>query len=234
MSSRYTFTAHEGEGSRTLTVNVRSLVVAGWTGRDAQAVEHHIRELEAIGVPRPAAVPTFYRVAAGNLTSAADIQVAGRHSTGEVEFVLLAAEDTLWVGVGSDHTDRELEKHSVTLSKQACAKPVAASVWRFDEVAGHWDSLLLQSHAWIAGERRSYQHGPVTNVRHPADLIAIYSNVIGWQRPALPDGTVMFCGTLPVHGAIEFADRFELELRDPRLGRSLRHEYDIDHLPVAG
>ena len=234
MSRQYTFTALEGERSRTLTVNVHALIVAGWTGRDADAVEHHIRELEAIGIPRPAAVPTFYRVATGNLTSATDIQVSGLHSTGEVEFVLLAAEGTLWVGVGSDHTDRELEKHSVTLSKQACAKPLAASIWRFDEVASHWDSLQMQSHAWIAGQRRSYQHGHVSSMRHPADLIAAYSNLVGWQRPALPDGTVMFCGTLPVHGTIEFADRFELDLHDPRLGRSLHHEYTIDPLPVVG
>lgn len=53
-----------------VAVPVDTLVIAGWTGRDAAAVEAHIAELEAIGVPRPATVPCFYRVAAGLLTTA--------------------------------------------------------------------------------------------------------------------------------------------------------------------
>ncbi|MEA2258178.1 MAG: hypothetical protein QOJ51_1003, partial [Acidobacteriaceae bacterium] len=32
---------------------IDDLVVAGWTGRDIPTVEHHIAELQAIGVARP-------------------------------------------------------------------------------------------------------------------------------------------------------------------------------------
>lgn len=233
MSIRHTFRAIEGSHSRELAVDVRTVIIAGWTGRDAQAVERHVCELEAIGVRRPARVPMFYRAATSNLTSAPSIQVAGRGSTGEVEFVLVAAQGALWIGVGSDHTDRELEKISVTLSKQVCAKPLGGSLWRFDEIEAHWDALELRSHACIAGERRLYQQGAVTAVRRPADLIAAYRDLVALPHSTLPDGTVMFCGTLPVHGHIEFADRFEVELVDPRRDRSLRHEYDIEPLPVA-
>ncbi len=49
----------EGEAA---TVEIHDLVIAGWTGRDAATVEHHIAELEAIGVARPRTVPCFYRV----------------------------------------------------------------------------------------------------------------------------------------------------------------------------
>ncbi len=35
-------------------VPIEQLVIAGWTGRDPAAVEKHIRELEALGVRRPA------------------------------------------------------------------------------------------------------------------------------------------------------------------------------------
>lgn len=207
---------------------VHSLVIAGWTGRNAEAVEHHIRELEAIGVRRPKTVPTFYRVATGNLTVAPRIQVAGSHSTGEVEFVLVSMADGLWIGLGSDHTDRELERHSVSLSKQVCAKPIGTSLWRYEDVADHWDELELHSYAHIHGERRLYQHGKVTALRRPTDLIEAYC-----RSADLPAGTVMYCGTLPVQGTLEFADRFELELRDPRLGRSLHHAYSIEALPLA-
>ena len=42
---------------------IKSLVIAGWTGRNVAALEAHIKELEAIGVKRPKTVPIFYRVA---------------------------------------------------------------------------------------------------------------------------------------------------------------------------
>jgi hypothetical protein len=35
--------------------------------------------------------------------------VSGPDSSGEVEFVLLAKPDGLWVTLGSDHTDRKAE-----------------------------------------------------------------------------------------------------------------------------
>ncbi len=54
--------------TQLLSVVPRQLVIAGWTGRDAAAIEHHIEELEAIGVPRPSSVPLYYRVGAGLLT----------------------------------------------------------------------------------------------------------------------------------------------------------------------
>lgn len=209
-------------------IDVRQLIIAGWTGRDMKAVEHHIRELEAIGVRPPATVPTFYRVSAANLCQACQVQVAGRQSTGEVEFVLIGAADGLWVGVGSDHTDRELEKHSVSLSKQVCPKPLGPGLWRFEEVAEHWDELELRSYARISGTRRLYQHGSVASLRHPANLIKAYAG-----NETLPQGTIMYCGTVPVLGEIEFADRFEIELCDPRLGRVLTHAYDVEALPLA-
>jgi hypothetical protein len=207
---------------------VDTLVIAGWTGRSRDAVDAHIRELEAIGVPPPRSVPLFYRVAASNLTSAPRVEVVGRASSGEVEFVLVQARDGLWIGVGSDHTDRELEKRSVASSKQVCAKPVGTSFWRYEEVARHWDSLELRSHVVRNGERRVYQHGSVGAIRAPQDLIERYCG-----SATLPVGTAMYCGTLPVHGTVEFADHYELELIDPVLGRTLRHVYEVTALPVV-
>ena len=62
----------------------------------------------------------------------------GEDTSGEVEVVLLAFADGLWVGLGSDHTDRAMEAHGVALAKQLCRKPMAAGLWRFDEVIAHW------------------------------------------------------------------------------------------------
>ncbi len=209
--------------------SVKSLVVAGWTGRNVEALEAHIKELEALGVKRPRTVPIFYRNAAALLTSADTIETVGDKSSGEVEFVLFSQEDGLWLGLGSDHTDRKAETINVTLSKQMCAKPVGRSLWRYDEVKPHWDKLVLRSYVTEGQERRLYQEGPVTNMRSPEELIGLYTG-----GGALPAGTAMFCGTFAVHGGICYGGTFEMELEDPVLGRKLTHRYRIEQLPDEG
>lgn len=215
---------------RTLvTTAIENLVIAGWTGRNVEALEAHIRELEAIGVKRPKTVPIFYRVAAQLLTTAGSIQVMADKSSGEVEFVLYALDDGMWIGVGSDHTDRKAETVGVTLSKQMCAKPVGPMLWRYDEVKPHWEKLMLRSFVADGGTRRLYQEGPVTNMRAPEELIRLYT---GGDR--LAPGTAMFCGTFAVHGELSYAGSFEMELEDPVLGRRLSHSYRIVQLPDEG
>jgi hypothetical protein len=43
----------------------------------------------------------------------------------------------------------------------------------------------------------------------------------------------MYCGTLGAIGGIRPAVRFEMELEDPVLSRTLKHAYDINILPVV-
>jgi hypothetical protein len=217
------------EGSRPCGLEIDTLVIAGWTGRDIAAMEKHIAELEAIGVPRPASTPTYYRVAASRLTTAGEIQVMGGDSSGEVEFIVTNIDGRLWVGIGSDHTDRVVETAGVTLSKQACDKPVGPELWPHDELAGHWDRLVLRAYAVNGDSRELYQEGTVDAMRDPLELIAGYCGV----GEALPEGTLLFCGTLPAKGGIRPAARFEFELEDPVLGRTIRHGYDVVSLPIA-
>jgi hypothetical protein len=208
---------------------IKHLVIAGWTGRNVEALEKHILELEALGVKRPKSTPIFYRVSADLLTTKPSIEVLGTGSTGEVEFVLFSLADGLWVGLGSDHTDRKAETIGVSLSKQMCAKPIAATAWRYDDVRAHWDQLMLRSDVRRGGERQLYQEGFVASMRTPDELIKLYT-----RDATLPVGTAMFCGTLAVHGNIAFADRFEMELNDPVLGRTISHAYTISTLPDEG
>jgi hypothetical protein len=217
-------------GAQTRQATVRQLVIAGWTGRDRAAMEKHIAELEALGVRRPASTPVFYRVATSRLTLAPSIQVSGGESSGEVEFVLAQFDGRLWVGLGSDHTDRKVETIGVTISKQLCEKPIGAKFWAFDEVAAHWDQLVLRAFIDEGGKRTLYQEGPVTTMQDPRDLLAAW---IGGE-PVLPEGAVMFCGTLAAKGGIRPAGRFEMELHDPVLQRTLAHAYAIETLPIAG
>ena len=209
--------------------SINKLVIAGWTGRNVAALEAHIKELEAIGVKRPKTVPIFYRVARSLLSTADTIEVMADKSSGEVEFVLYALDDGLWVGIGSDHTDRKAETIGVTLSKQMCAKPVGTTLWRYDDVKPHWDRLVLRSYVPDGSGRRLYQEGPVTAMRAPEELIKLYT---GGDR--LEPGTAMFCGTFAVHGEISYSGTFDMELEDPVLGRKITHGYRIVQLPDEG
>lgn len=220
--------AFESNGRR-IGAEVENLVIAGWTGRDLEAVEHHIQELEVLGVARPRQVPMFYRVARQQLTTAGELDVVGGQSSGEVEAVLVQLPDGLYVGVGSDHTDREVEAYGVTVSKQVCPKPLGRQLWRFDEVADHWDALVMRSYLTENGQRVLYQEGSVARMLPPRELISRFAGTEG----ALATGTVMFCGTLPAIGGVRGGEAFELEIHDPVLGRSLSHHYLVRPLPIV-
>jgi hypothetical protein len=182
--------------------------------------------LAAIGVPRPSSIPVFYRNSILNLTQASAVEVLGPDTSGEVEPVIVAVDGKLCLAVGSDHTDRKAETQGIALSKQLCAKQLGRDLWALDEVADHWDQLKLRSFATIDGQRLAYQDGTLSSMRPPADLIARYGS-------ALAPNTVMYCGTLGAIGGIRPATRFEMELEDPVLGRTLKHAYDIGVLPVV-
>ena len=201
-------------------MEIRELVIAGWTGRDERSLRKHIRELEELGVKPPKTTPIFYRVSANLFTYSNEIQVSGPDTSGEVEFVLLQGSE-LRVALGSDHTDRKAETIGVSLSKQLCAKPVSRESWRYDEVKPHWERLVLRS--WTDG--KLYQEGPVTAIRSPEDLMSRYP---------LKTGYAMFCGTLAALGGIRGGERFTMELEDPVLKRKLSHEYRVKVLPVEG
>ncbi|MGH6737673.1 MAG: DUF2848 family protein, partial [Bradyrhizobium sp.] len=89
---------------------------------------------------------------------------------------------------------------------------------------------VLRSHAVIGGHRRRYQEGPVARLRPPEELMRLYLG----DRASLAPGTVMFCGTMAVEGEIAPAERFEIELEDPVLGRKISHSYTVKPLPVEG
>jgi hypothetical protein len=156
------------------------------------------------------------------------VEVLGPDTSGEVEPVIFGLHDGMWIGVGSDHTDRKAETMGIALSKQLCAKPVGAALWRLDDVVGHWEKLMIRAFAMIGGERVKYQEGSLANMRTPADLLSLYD-----KSTTLKPGTAMFCGTVGAIGGIRPATRFEIELEDPVRDRKLTHAYDVVSLPVV-
>jgi hypothetical protein len=224
-----TYTVDAQDTTTPLTLAIDQAVIAGWTGRDPVARDKHIAELEAVGIARPASTPIYYRVSVRRLTTEDCIEVSGSDSSGEVEFVLIGWQGRIFVGCGSDHTDRKVEAYNVTVSKQMCDKVVAPTLWELEDVAGHWDQMILRSYAWIDGERVLYQEGTLDAMLPVDELIER-----GFGGAGLPDGCAMLGGTFAAKGGIRPADRFEFELEDPVLRRTIRHAYDVITLPVVG
>jgi hypothetical protein len=222
-------TLHTGQKTDTKEVSITKAIVAGWTGRDRVALEKHIKELEELGVARPASTPIYYRVSAARITTDEVIETTGEASSGEVEFVLAQWGGEMWVGVGSDHTDRQVETYNVTVSKQMCEKPVAREFWRFADVAPHWDKIVMRSWIQENGARVLYQEGSVVGMLDPMTLVEGYEG-----KKALDEGALMFCGTFAAKGGIRPADTFEFEIHDPVLDRTIRHAYSLQKLPVLG
>jgi Protein of unknown function (DUF2848) len=212
-----------------LTMSIEQAVIAGWTGRDPVARDKHIAELEALGIARPATTPIYYRCSARRLTTADIIEVCGADSSGEVEFVLIGWQGRIFVGLGSDHTDRKVESYSVTVSKQMCDKPMSPVLWELEEVIDHWDQMILRAWAWFDGQRTLYQEGTLDAMLPVKELIDR-----GFGKSGLPDGCAMFGGTFAAKGGVRPSVRFEYELEDPVLKRKITHAYDVIVLPMRG
>lgn len=204
--------------------NVQKIIIAGWAGRDQAALQHHIDELAELGVAPPNTTPCFYPVGRELVTSYHHIHCLGEDSSGEVEyFVYMDQAEKIWIGVGSDHTDRESEAYSVNFSKQVCPKPVGPQLWDFDSVLAHWDDLILKSWIGDQGPDILYQEGSISALLHPHDMLEKFRSSGHTFEP----GTLIFGGTIPVIGKIRPAPYFQMELHDPIKQRSLTHHYDV-------
>lgn len=186
------------------------LVVAGYTGRDADTVAHHIDELAAIGIPPPSRVPMRYDLDPALLTTDATTPVSGRRTSGEVEPVLLRRGGRWYLGVGSDHTDRDLERDDIGRSKAACPKPIGPVVVALpgDPAGGgldaEWDTAIVASR--VDGD--AYQDGRLSALRTPDDLLTRLADAVTGV-----DDVAVFAGTVPLlAGDFRFGREWTLRL----------------------
>jgi len=222
-----TFTCITSRGAEEWTVEVHSLLNAGWAGRRTEQVAAHARELQGLGVAPPSRVPITIPLARSLLTQDPEVEVYSPGSSGEVEYVLVVTGGRIGLTVGSDHTDREAERVSVEWSKRLYPNVVAPIVWDLADVAAHVDDLRLR--AWVreGGQWTPYQDAPLRDLLPPAywlDRLALP------PRPA--EAVVLFSGTVPtVAGSVRGGEGFRMSLEDPVLRRTIVHEYTL--VPVT-
>ncbi len=211
---------------RPLIFSYNRMVNAGYVGKNQEEVRRHIQELAEKGIPGPTSTPTLYPVVCTALTTASGIEVYGSQTSGEVEYVLLVVtEDEIYVGLGSDHTDRHLEETDIPRAKQICPNLVSRTVWPLSAVEDHWDDLLLKATAVNHGEEIPYQEGKLALLLNPSELLSFVKTKI----PGPLENLVIFSGTMGMlTGEFVFAEKFWAQLIDEKLNRHIEISYDIN------
>lgn len=219
-------TVVEASGGRSdLEFPVARILDAGFTGKNREGAMKHVEELKAHGVAAPDRIPAYFAVTRELVTTDDEIEVLGDDTSGEVEVVFLFKGDETYIAVGSDHTDRELEKDSIPKSKVICPKVVSRDVWRLADVEPHWERLKLQSWIEVDGQRTLYQEGSLADFLTIDDFLAGVRSVV---KDGALDGMVLYMGTMPsLGGELLFSPTFEGRLSDDVLGRELSFRYSI-------
>ena len=188
---------------------------------DASSAVAHQEEVADVGVRIAFDIPAprIYPMAVSSITTDTAIGVHSAATSGEAELVLVVSGGELYLGVGSDHTDRELERQSIIWSKQYSPSVLGTRVWRWADVEPRWPDLVLES--TVDGEL--YQSSPASVFLSPPEILKILAERV----TSLPDSYLVYCGTYTsIDKKIRFGDRWTATLRDPD-GDRLELAYDV-------
>ncbi len=214
---------------KSICATPKRLLIAGYTGKDQEAVKKHIDELKEIGVPAPPQVPMIYDLSTNLITTSPSISVVQESSSGEAEVIIINVKGKWYVGLGSDHTDRELETVSIQKSKQVCSKPISSQFWSLDDIEGRWDEIEMRSWMIVDGVKKEYQTGTLGEFLHPKELLNIIE-----ERGYYSEDMIVFCGTLPiVSGGFIYGEGFCAELYDRVTNSKIQLDYQVHILADA-
>lgn len=218
----------KNNSAESLAFTVDKMVNAGFTGRDQEEVRHHLDELSAKGIDVPDSTPLLYPVIPNTLITAAQIEVYGNETAGEIEYVLFVKDETqIYVGIGSDHTDRKLEENDIPRAKQITPNLISPLVWDLNDVSDHWDNLSMECLVRKDKEEILYQKGRLGLLMSPKELLGFVSEKV--KGPL--NNIVIFSGTVKMETeSFVYADSFSGKLIDPELNRSIVFNYKIKPL----
>jgi hypothetical protein len=222
--SQLSFTMPDGSIE---AVDVTVLLNAGYAGRDQDEVASHIAELAALGVPAPSATPALYPISPYLAQQTDRVYVPHGKTSGEAEWALIITDNDVLITAACDHTDRDLEVHSVAWSKNAAPDVLGTKAWRLSDIADRLDDIVLE--AWVG-------HGDTVELIQRGtlgDLLApkYWLDVLTERGEARP-GTVLISGTISMRkGVNQFADTWKVALTDPATKDVISVEYRTVPMP---
>lgn len=218
---KFLISTKEGKCEREITYD--QVFAIGYAGRDMEKTMEHIRELEEqLGVPAPIKIPTIFQCGTYLLTQEEDLHFIGEKTCGEVEYVMVATGGKVYIGIGSDHTDRDLEGLSVPKAKQICAKPIGIELWDYEELKDHWETIQLYSYQTVDGKEILYQKGTLADIMDPCMILKELDERVGEVGDA-----VIYSGTVPLTEGFRYGSDFRCEMADEVLGRKLSLRYRV-------
>lgn len=218
----------DGKTGRTsLPFPVRRVYNLGFTIRDAAKMQAHLDEVAKEGVPPPRTdnPPIIFPISSWATITDDEVPVQYEKTSGEIEIVTLVLGDDVYVGVGSDHTDRALEAVDIPWSKQVTPNVLAPVVWRWQDVAEHWDSVLMESFVREHGTRKLFQKAGVAEFWTPIEM---RDSLKGRIVPVTEGGMVLFSGTVvSVDHQLSYGREWTIRMMDPVLNRTIEHTYNV-------
>jgi hypothetical protein len=208
-----------------LLFHVRNMINGGYSSRNQRDLQAHIDELKELNLPNPEIIPTFFPVSNHLVTVENSVQVQHNKTNGEVEFILFFTGGDWYFTVGSDHTDRALESFSVPISKQNYPNFIAPVVWQVSEVLDHWDEIELKSWVTVNEKQELYQEGSLADI-----LPFSYWVNRAKELNVYESGTAIMSGTVPLVDGIKYGEKFEFQMTDPVLGRTIASFYELEVL----
>jgi len=211
------------------SVDVTALLNAGYAGRNQAEVASHIAELAALGVPAPTATPALYPISPYLAQQTDRVYVQHGRTSGEAEWALIITDNDVLITAACDHTDRDLEVHSVAWSKNAAPDVLGSKAWRLSDIADRLDDIALE--AWVG-------HGDTIELIQQGtlgDLLApkYWLDVLTERGDARP-GTVLISGTISMlHGVNQFADTWKVAMTDPATQDVIGVEYQTVRMPES-
>lgn len=218
------FTLKKLSGDEDITIEYDELLVIGYAGRNMKKTMEHIKELEErLGVAPPKKIPTIFECSHELLTQADTVKFVGDRTCGEVEYIIVLDNDKIYIGIGSDHTDRELEGNSVPKAKQICPKPIGKELWAYEEIKNHWDEIKLVSYQQTDGKEVFYQDGSLADILPVERILTELKERIGDIN-----NSIIFSGTVPLLEGFVYGDNFKCMMIDNVLNRTLSLNYNVE------
>ena len=219
------FTLARGTKQTSLNLHMNRMVNAGFAARDQELVNKHIQELKKEGVPAPEETPTLYPISPYMITQEGTICALDGRTSGEAEFVLVINDDEVYVAVGSDHTDRDLETVSISKSKQIYPNIISKEVWLLSDIEDLWDSLILRSWVVVGNDHILYQEAQLSALLAPDALLNLVKTRL---KDSDLNGLAIYSGTIStLSGKLVFGQGFEVELLNPLNQMRLTCSYKI-------
>ncbi|PHH96020.1 DUF2848 domain-containing protein [Fusobacterium nucleatum] len=206
--------------------DLKRLLIVGYSGSNIEKIMEHIKELkEHLGVPEPKKIPTIFECSKELLTKEKDIKFVGNMTSGEVEYLIIKHLNEIYIGIGSDHTDRKLESISVLKAKQICPKPIGEEVWLYKDIKESWNEIEAESYQNINGQRVLYQKGRLSEILSVEKIISELENRVGNI-----EDSIIFSGTVPLESNFKYGDEFICKIFDKSNNSSLNLNYKINKI----